>query len=47
MAIIDELATCINFGIMYNVYITISFKNTFGVEKMHPSKVESYLEVNV
>ena len=46
MAIIADLATCINFGIMYNVYITISLKNSFGVKKMQPSKVESYLEMN-
>ena len=28
------------------VYMCISSKNTFGVKKAQPSKIESYLEVN-
>ena len=29
-----------------HVYVCISSKNTFGIKKAWPSKVESYLEVN-
>ena len=43
-----EIAVCLYLYVcvcMY-VYVCISSKNTFGVKKARPSKVESYLEVN-
>ena len=33
-------------GVISYIY-SISYKNTFGVKKVQPSKVESYLDVNV
>ena len=34
------------YSYVYVYVYDISYKNTFGVKKVRPSKVESYLEVN-